>query len=244
MKEYLKKNLPPKCISILSNFKNLLFHRYAIKSYSQEGEDMILKQIFHGHKTGFYIDIGAHHPKRFSNTYYFYKQGWCGINIDATPGSKRLFDLERPRDINIEIGVSSQKEELKFYIFNESALNSFDEKLSQERVSSANCKLIEKKNIKVDTLENILKDFLPQKTRIEFMSIDVEGLDLEVLKSNNWVDFRPEYILVESLNSDMDDLKECPIYQFLSSVRYIPLAKTLRTYIYKSVDGELLNSGF
>src|SRR4051794_14772116 len=67
-------------------------------SYSQEGEDMILRRFFEEHGKGFYVDVGAHHPKRFSNTYSFYKQGWSGINIDAMPGSMARFRRVRPRD--------------------------------------------------------------------------------------------------------------------------------------------------
>ena len=60
-------------------------------SYSQQGEDMILKSLFQDHQSGFYVDVGAHHPSRFSNTYFFYLRGWRGINIDAMPGSMAAF---------------------------------------------------------------------------------------------------------------------------------------------------------
>ena len=70
-------------------------HRYGLISYSQEGEDMILRRLFETRRRGFYVDVGAHHPRRFSNTYYFYRQGWSGINIDAAPGSMKLFDRLR-----------------------------------------------------------------------------------------------------------------------------------------------------
>mgnify|MGYP001334584774 CR=1 FL=1 len=86
---------------------------------------MILNRIFGNQAKGFYIDVGAHHPKRFSNTYLFYKRGWSEINIDAMPGSMKIFDKQRPRDINIEKPVSNEKKIMDFYIFNEPALNSF-----------------------------------------------------------------------------------------------------------------------
>src|SRR5690349_18351333 len=76
------------------------------RSYSQEGEDMVLRRVFEHKAHGFYVDVGAHHPMRFSNTYFFYRRGWRGINIDARPGSKREFDRARPRDINVECGVA------------------------------------------------------------------------------------------------------------------------------------------
>ena len=66
-------------------------------------------------KSGFYVDIGAYAPKQFSNTYSFYKKGWHGINIDAAPGSMKIFQRVRSRDINIEAAISDQNKELIFY---------------------------------------------------------------------------------------------------------------------------------
>ena len=85
---------------------------YWLKSYSQEGEDIILARIFGKQQNGFYVDVGAHHPYRFSNTYFFYKRGWKGINIDAMPGSMKIFNKYRPRDKNIEAGISDTKKKI------------------------------------------------------------------------------------------------------------------------------------
>ena len=77
-------------------------------SYSQEGEDLVLARYF-AKSSLIYVDVGAHHPTRYSNTYLFYSQGWRGINIDAMPGSMDAFRRDRPRDINIEALVSTSK---------------------------------------------------------------------------------------------------------------------------------------
>ena len=102
--------------------------------YSQNGEDLILNQ-FLKIKKRFFIDVGAHHPIRFSNTYLFYKKGWSGINIDAMPGSMYLFNKLRPKDINMERGVGLKNDQFMFYQFNESALNTFskDEAFSKNK---------------------------------------------------------------------------------------------------------------
>ncbi len=94
--------------------RNNIFNGHSINSYSQEGEDMVLRRLFEQKTVGYYVDVGAHHPKRFSNTYYFYKRGWRGINIDAMPGSMKLFNKMRPRDINVEIPVSSGEGEILY----------------------------------------------------------------------------------------------------------------------------------
>ena len=87
---------------------------------------------------GFFVDVGAHHPQRFSNTYYFYLKGWSGINIDAMPGSMKIFDDLRSRDINLEIPISDKSEILTYYEFDEPALNSFSLSLSHERITTTN----------------------------------------------------------------------------------------------------------
>ncbi|MBP1652581.1 MAG: hypothetical protein H6Q26_2738, partial [Bacteroidetes bacterium] len=97
--------------------------RYLAPAYSSEGEDLILKRIFDNKQNGTYVDVGAHHPFRVSNTYIFYKKRWKGINIDPNPGSKAMFDRYRPLDTNLEMGVSSTRQHLTYHIFNDPALN-------------------------------------------------------------------------------------------------------------------------
>ena len=141
------KNIIPRWLSDkIEDFILNYFDKYAIKSYSQEGTDMILRRILGNVENGFYVDVGAHHPKRFSNTFYFYKKGLSGINIDAMPGSMKLFKKARPRDINIEAAVSNEKKELTFYVFNELALNTFDSKLVSERTNN-NCYVVKEQKL-------------------------------------------------------------------------------------------------
>jgi len=187
IKNLLKLILPGKLFNWYRVYKIWLFDGYSMKSYSQEGEDMILRRIFEGQKDGFYVDVGAHHPKRFSNTYYFYKLGWCGINIDAMPGSMVAFNKSRPRDINLEVPISSNKQILSFFVFNEPALNSFSADLSKEREYLENdYRIVSKIKLETDTLENVLDAYMSPTVTIDFMSIDVEGFDFDVMQSNNW----------------------------------------------------------
>ncbi len=106
-KQKIKPFIPKKILEIYRKIRIFLFPRlvYRVDSYSQNGEDRILARIYERQRYGFYVDIGAHHPFRFSNTYLLYKRGWNGINIDAMPKSMELFNKYRNRDINIECGV-------------------------------------------------------------------------------------------------------------------------------------------
>lgn len=216
---------------IINRVKIFFPNTYALKSYSQEGEDLILSRYFGDKKDGFYVDIGAHHPFRFSNTYIFYKKGWSGMNIDAMPGSMKLFRKFRKRDINLEIAVSDKSEELTYYAFEEPALNGFSKELS-EGVRSKKYKILFTKKILTETLESILDRYLFSKQEIDFLSIDVEGLDYKVLKSNNWNKYRPKIVLVELLNFNYDNYKIDKCYELLTSNGYIFFAKTYNTGIF------------
>lgn len=231
---FFKKLIPNYLAKKLTNLRYKYFDVYSIKSYSQEGEDMILRRLLGFKKNGFYVDVGAHHPKRFSNTYYFYKKGWRGINIDAMPGSMNEFDKLRPRDINIEVPISSKKQTLKYYAFNESALNGFSKELSEQRNNSRDYNIIFTKDLQTQTLQNILDVYLPKGQIIDFLSIDVEGLDLDVIKSLDFDKVRPRYILVEVLALSFNDIINNEITNYLTSRSYNIISKTVNTFIFKS----------
>lgn len=196
---------------------------------------MILRRIFEKVERGFYIDVGAHHPKRFSNTYYFYRRGWRGINIDARPGSMEEFNRARPRDINVEAAIARERKELTYYMFDEPAVNSFDRGLSQQR---EHFKVTAERVIVTQRLDELLARHLPDGVKVNFMSVDVEGLDLEVLQSADWQRVRPEYLLVECLNADLERIHEDPVCQFLKTVGYRLYGKGVRTVFFKEAGAE------
>lgn len=236
LKKLLKSILPKNIKEKLIEFKNNNLDGYALKSYSQEGEDMILRRLFEKQQTGFYVDVGAHHPKRFSNTYFFYKKGWRGINIDAMPDSMKTFDSLRPRDINIEKPISDKKQTLRYYAFNEPALNGFSKKLSQQRDGLRDYHIIFEKDMETLTLKEILDAHLPDNQEIDFLSIDVEGLDFKVLRSNNFEKYRPKVILVETLESSLVELQDNIITNYLKEFRYSIYAKAVNTVIFIDND--------
>lgn len=197
-------------------------------SYGQDGEDLILNRLLDGQALGFYVDVGAHHPVRFSNTYLFYQRGWRGINIDAMPGSMKKFNKVRPRDINIECGVAGSAGKLMYHRFNEPALNTFDAS-EAERKNKPPYQMIEAVEVAVERLDALLERYLPTGQQIDFLSVDVEGKDEEVLRSNDWSRYRPRFILAETLRTDMLSLGECPVVQFLRTVSYRPVGKAYNT---------------
>jgi len=204
-------------------------------SYAQEGEDLVLLSFYEGKKgyRGFYVDVGAHHPYRFSNTMAFYKKGWKGINIEPNPGAMKWFNIFRRRDINLNLGVAETEGMLAYYRFNESALNGFSRKISEARDRDTPYRITETVHVPVRRLDAILDEHVETGQVIDFFSIDVEGFDLEVLRSNNWSRYRPLYVLVEDVVRP-DGTSGTPITDFLNEKGYRMVAKTKRTLFFAS----------
>jgi FkbM family methyltransferase len=208
---------------------------YGRKSYSQYGEDLFLSSIFPNNYKGFYIDIGAHHPFRYSNTYYFYKLGWRGINVDANPRSKYLFDKTRGRDINIKAYIGNGKTAVKYNMFNDSAFNTSSQKRTQLVLNNSSTYMKTTVKYKQTKLKNILEEKLKNNTPIDFLSIDTEGNEYSVLLSNDWVKYRPKIILVEVLGyKSIQDLDKSNIHKLLYKNSYSFIARITGSSIFKN----------
>ena len=216
-----------------NNIRNRWFNSWARKSYSQNGEDRILDWCFDGKEDGFYVDIGAHHPKRYSNTYLLYRKGWKGLNADANPGSMRAFRQIRPRDINVEAALATERRDLVYYSFEDAALNTFDRATALERVANG-CAIIRETPMTTVSLRELFDRYLPPGITIDLLTVDVEGLDYDVLQSNDWNRYQPVYILAECLESQsIQQIGSDKITQLLAKNGYIPIAKTIHTVLYK-----------
>jgi FkbM family methyltransferase len=222
------------------NFKKIftrklnLLESLSHSSFSQEGEDMILRDLFHDKQKGFFIDVGAFHPTRFSNTSHFYEKGWKGINIEPSPDAQVQFAKIRPLDINLNIGISDEAGELIYYVFDEPALNTFDPKRVEYLHSNTNYKCKNEIKISVRPLKDVLDQYLIANQKIDFMNIDVEWQEIEVLKSNDWNKYRPKILLIEILNFDLETIHTNPIHIFLKDHGYHFFCKTPRTCFYEA----------
>jgi FkbM family methyltransferase len=172
--------------------------------YSQNKEDLLLEAFFPDLKNGFYVDVGAYDPDHDSVTKLFYKKGWRGINIEPQPDRYEDFVKARPRDININCGVSNVNGELTLRVYQNGGLSTFSTKLKKENSKNKDPQLDSFKDIKVTvtTLKDIFQKHKVNK--INFLKIDVEGLEFEVIKGNDWNKYRPEVICIEADNIQKD----------------------------------------
>ena len=184
-----------------------------LHSYAQYHEDLILQSIFSCLKDGFYVDVGANHPTVLSNTKKFYDRGWHGINIEPNPLLIKDFEMGRPRDINLNIGISDKPASMDFYRMSADTLSTFSKQSAIDAEKASKEKIVDVILVQVETLASVLRKYCSEKV-IDLMSVDVEGYDLTVLKSNNWELFRPKVLMIE-INQDEEE-----ILQFIESMDY------------------------
>jgi hypothetical protein len=161
--------------------------------WAQDGEDLLFAELFPA--SGFYVDVGAHHPDRYSVTKLLYQRGWNGLNIDASPGFKELFDSRRPSDTNIESLVGSPRTEV-FYEFSESALSTLNATRAAQ-LQQLGWKLRCQRTVEVQELNVLLQENMSSETRIDLLSIDVEGEELNLLSTLDWDKWDVQKCLVE-----------------------------------------------
>lgn len=220
--------------------KNMFWGGWRHHYYSHCGEDVVIDAYFRGTPIGFYVDVGAHHPRRYSNTALLYERGWRGINIDADQQAMDLFKARRPDDINICSGVAEHEGTLELHRFSDPAVNTFSSENAARLRKKAWLDEVAVEHVPVQPLASILAAHLPPGTAIDFLNVDVEDLDLEVLRSHDWATYRPRLVAVEDRFYDPRVPEKSPTYMYLKDRNYIFLAYIGLTLLF--VDGNTFTS--
>lgn len=205
------------------------------KTWSQCGEDIIVKFIFEnlGLSRVVYMDIGAHHPKYLSNTYLFYLQGSNGVNIEPDPNLFSRFGRARRRDININAGVGPVAGSAEFYVMSSRTLNTFSRQEADRYVSEFGFKIQKTCRVDVRTFSDIVDQELQGRVP-DFVSLDVEGMDLCILQSIDFSRFKPVVFCIETLSyaEDGSGMKNREINELMIRNGYFLYADTYINSIY------------
>ena len=190
-------------------FYNIYFRNYKyLKNSSQFNEDKFLKKIFKNKPFGKYLDLGCFHPIRDNNTYQLYRKGWRGINIDMNSLSIDLFNYFRPKDINLNIGLAKSKSEKKLYFTGDfSPLNTIDANHLRFLNKSFNLEKekIKVRKIKTQSINSVLNKY--KYNKIDFLTIDLEGYEFEVLNNLNFNKYKINIICIEILSHNVKSKK-------------------------------------
>jgi len=214
------------------------------KRYSLFKEDLFIKKYFKNKKKGFFIDVGGYHPLDGNNTQLLYKKGWYGINFDINHYSIKLFEFFRKRDTNIHSGISKKKNKLTMFYRKEiNMLNTLDEKIAKIHFRNG----YKKKNIRLNTLNFFIFKYFKKLRKIDFLNIDVEGTELNVLKSLNFKRYKPQLICIEIHNlkkmydTNYDYLKSNDIYKYLVNKKYKVVWKKKYSFIFERKENDKKN---
>ena len=197
------------------------------KTYSLFGEDLVALKFFKNKKKGFYVDIGCYHPTHINNTYLLYKKGWNGINIDVSQFSIDLFKFMRPDDLNYKCAVSETKKKVNLYYQKEHSQLTSINKLTAKKFIKGRLK---KKIINSYSLEEILSWSKYKDYEIDFLDVDVEGADLQVLKGLNFSKRKPKLICVEI---HQKNFRKHKIYRFLIKKKYKLIWQESFSFLFK-----------
>lgn len=200
--------------------------------YGEFGEDIFINRIFKSIRSGKYVDVGCYHPYKGSLTVDLYKKGWSGINIDISKTSIDLFNLIRTRDTNLNIAVSNFDGDTNYYensVINQQ--NSLIKSNDSQKVVKIKCK-------KLNTIleENNLNKF-------EYLNIDVEGNELNVVKGLDLAKYTPNLITIENNNLLIEDYIKSETYNLLKEMNYVFIGKSGVTnfFLIKKLSQNFLN---
>jgi FkbM family methyltransferase len=225
-----RKNMIKK---ILSEVRRWLSSKEQTISYSQSGEDLLINFIFNqlSIKKPTYLDLGAHNHKYLSNTYFFYKRGSSGINVEADPKLISDFSKYRKRDVNLNVGVCPEGGggHANFYLMSESTMNTFCEKTALRLDKETNIKIQKLKRVPVLPISEILSKHSSNKFP-DLLSVDIEGLDSLVVESiqKYSLDDRPVVICIETIEYAEKTVpkKKLSIAEDIKSLGYFHYADT------------------
>jgi FkbM family methyltransferase len=186
-------------------------------SYSQNFEDVILNRLFADLETGFYIDVGAQHPYYDSVTKAFYDRGWQGINIEPVKEYYQLLQEQRERDINLNLAAGEAELILEFYELEGTGLSTFDRQTAEEIANKNNYKILPYQ-VPIKKLTDICEQYVTQP--INFLKIDVEGWEENVILGHDWQKFRPIVVLLEATIPNSPVRTETKIESILASKNY------------------------
>jgi len=199
----------------------------AKKSFSQSGEDLIVKYLFDnlGISKPVYIDIGAHHPRYINNTAIFYDSGSTGVNIEPDSTLFEAFIKDRPLDTNLNVGISPKSSKLDFYLMSAPTLNTFSREETKNFVKEG-YSIVGKVKIKTHNINDIIGEHLGYSP--DFINLDAEGLDFEILESFDFEKYSPIVWCIETISFSQKGhgVKDKELIRFVESKGYMLYADT------------------
>jgi len=202
-------------------------------SYSQFGEDITAAKLLRNVETGFYVDIGAHHPLRHSNTALLHIGGWRGVNVEPVRRSIDLFRRYRPQAINVHAAIHNEANSVTLYKFRKGLANTIIERRAEEL--SANKKSEGQEVVPALSLNDVFERHVPQGVRVNYLTVDVEGYDSEAILAFDLGKHHPDVACIEIQRPDMMALGENSVVRYMFDHGYQLYAINVFSFTFVSV---------
>lgn len=202
---------------VMRTYAKLWMRRGVRSTYGQFGEDAIVQALLKFVRKGYYVDVGAYHPVLYSNTYALYRRGWNGLAIDPNPHLHRVFSLMRPRDTHIVSAIAAKHASLEYHRFTDASYNTFDGTEAAKRMQTRALHALPPILVEAQPLRELIAQH--NVSRIDFMNIDVEGMDIEILESHDW-NIPPRVIAIEDDSFDTREPQASAVWRYLDARGY------------------------
>jgi FkbM family methyltransferase len=202
------------------------------RAYGHFGDDIALECLFRetfgldALRSGFYVDVGAFHPTKYSNTFRFYRRGWSGVVIDLELDKVQAFRIRRPRDTAVQAAVSATPGQLTFYGDSFSPFTTSDANNTGALERSTRFELTTR------TLTDILDQTKYRDRQIDLLDVDCEGMDLDVLQSLNFERYRPKIVSVEIHAASIERVQASDTHRFLCALGYTYVSRIGPTSVF------------
>jgi len=214
-------------------YRKLYLTKRKFSHFSQYGEDISIEKFFPKKNfKGFYVDVGCFHPVKYNNTYKLYRKGWRGINIDVDDIKIEGFNLSRSHDTNIACAISDTSGEVTWFSNGFYSLtNTLDPGYAKRRGKGKRQYLERKTN--ANTLSYVIDGTKYKDIEIDFLSVDAEAHDLQVLKSLDFDRYKPKIIAIESHVNHFGQLQSDELYSYITGKGYTLVNWVVMTLIFQ-----------
>jgi FkbM family methyltransferase len=202
-------------------------------SYSQFGEDITATNLLRNLKTGFYVDIGAHHPLQHSNTALLHIRGWQGVNVEPMRRGIRLFRRYRPHATNVRAAIHNDADSVTLYKFRKGLANTISER--RAKTLSTSKKTEGEEVVPALSLNNVFERHVPDGVKVNYLTVDIEGYDTEAILAFDLDKYHPDVVCIEIHRPDMMTLGENPVVRHMFDHGYQLYAVNVFSFTFVSV---------
>ncbi len=205
-------------------------------SYSQFGEDIVAQNALRHVSPGFYVDVGAYHPLNLSNTALLHLRGWDGINVEPRAEAIEKFDQHRPRATNLRMAVHNELRSVTLHKFRGGRI---DTVLPDRAEALSNSKEVAgEETVPALSLNDVFEQYVPAGTRVNYLSVDIEGYDTEALLAFDLDRHAPDVVCIELHDYDILALGDHPVVRHMKDHGYHPFAINIMSFTFVREDAQ------